>query len=184
MNTFTATLFVKYTDKNPLTYVLTSTKWDTMGHHWVVSLTNYNFILSYWSGKTNVDADALSHILRWEHDQHIETDSVHVLISQMAQGTTLIEAYSCNIQVTETLDIQKYAKVMSLEDWIMAQGQEPVIREIKYLSSKRKLKEYKVYYQDQQIMKQYPRQQGHLVICKGSYIGEWHCPRKIEMLYS
>ena len=40
-----------------------------------------------------------------EHDQHIEADSVHALISQVAQGATMMEAYFCNIQVTETLDI-------------------------------------------------------------------------------
>ena len=40
-----------------------------------------------------------------EHDQHIEADTVSALISQVVQGTTLIEAYSCNIQITETLDM-------------------------------------------------------------------------------
>ena len=55
----------------------------------------------------NVDVDALSHTLRGEHNQHIEADSVCVLISQTAQGTTLTEACSWNIGVTETLDIQK-----------------------------------------------------------------------------
>ena len=32
----------------------------------------------------NVDADALSHIPKGEHDQHIEADLVHALISQAA----------------------------------------------------------------------------------------------------
>ena len=53
----------------------------------------------------NIDADALSCILREEHDQHVEADSVHALISHVVQGTTLIEAYSYNIQVTEILDM-------------------------------------------------------------------------------
>ena len=44
-----------------------------------------------------MDADVLSLILKGEHDQHIEADSVHAPISQVAQGTTLIGAYSCNI---------------------------------------------------------------------------------------
>ena len=34
----------------------------------------------------------LSHILKGKHDQHIETNSVHALISQVVQGTTLMEA--------------------------------------------------------------------------------------------
>ena len=45
----------------------------------------------------NMDADALSCIPRGEHDQHIEAYSVPALISQAAQGTAPIEAYSCNI---------------------------------------------------------------------------------------
>ena len=69
-----------------------------------------------------MDADALSHILRGEHNQHIEADTIHAQISQAVQGITLIEAYSCNIQVTETLDIQKDPKAMLLEDWIVAQS--------------------------------------------------------------
>ena len=56
---------------------------------------------------------------------------------------------------------------MSLNDWIIVQSQDPEIREIKYLMSKNKLKGHKVYLQDPQILKQYLRQCGHLVLCKG-----------------
>ena len=94
--------FIIYTD-NPLTYILTSAKLDATGHHWVASLANYNFALSYHSGKMNVNADALSCIPKGKHNKHIEANLVLALISQVAQGTTLMEAYSCNIQVTETL---------------------------------------------------------------------------------
>ena len=61
--------------------------------------------LAIKSGKMNVDANALTCILMGEHNHHMEADSLCALISQVAQGTTLIEAYSCNIQVTETLDM-------------------------------------------------------------------------------
>ena len=97
-------------DNNLLTYVMTRVKLYATGHCWVASLVNYNFTLSYWSGKMNVDTDALSHILRKEHSQHIEADSVCALISYATQGTTLIEVYSCNIKVTETVDIQEGSK--------------------------------------------------------------------------
>ena len=56
--------FVVYMGNNPLTYILTSVKLDATGLHWIASLANYNFTLSYWSGKMNVDADALSDICR------------------------------------------------------------------------------------------------------------------------
>ena len=53
----------------------------------------------------NVYAEALSQIPRGEHDQHIEADSDHALISQVAQGATLLEVYSCKIWATKALDI-------------------------------------------------------------------------------
>ena len=100
-----------------------SAKLDATGDHWFANLANNNFTLNYRSGKTNVDADVLSHILRKEHNQHIEADPVHALISHVAQCTTLIKAYSCNILVTETLDIQNDPKAMLLGDWIIGQHQ-------------------------------------------------------------
>ena len=109
--------FVICTDNNQLIYVLTNAKLDATGHHWVASRANYiSFALSYQSGKMNVDVDVLTHILKGEHDQHIEAHSVHALISQVAQGTILMEAYSCKIRVTETLDIQIDPKAMLVEE--------------------------------------------------------------------
>ena len=39
-----------------------------------------------------------------------------------------MEAYYCNIQVTEILDVQMDPKVMSVEDRIVAQSKDPTIR--------------------------------------------------------
>ena len=52
--------FYVYTDNNPLTYILTSAKLDVVGQCWVAALANYNFQLHYKTGKSNVEADALS----------------------------------------------------------------------------------------------------------------------------
>ena len=54
--------FDMYTDNNPLTYILSTTKLDAMGHRWVASLGPYNFALHYKPDRLNCDADALSHI--------------------------------------------------------------------------------------------------------------------------
>ena len=59
--------FYVYTDNNPLTYILTLAKLDATGQRWVASLANYDFRIFYKSGKTNVEADALSHIPRDGH---------------------------------------------------------------------------------------------------------------------
>ena len=57
--------FNVYTDNNPLTYVLVTAKSDAMGHRWITDFANYNFHFHYQSGKSNVEADALSRI-DWE----------------------------------------------------------------------------------------------------------------------
>ena len=54
--------FKVFTDNNPLTYILSTTKLDAMGHRWVASLGPYNFKLNYKPGKLNTDADSLSRI--------------------------------------------------------------------------------------------------------------------------
>ena len=110
--------------------------------------------MNYQSGNTNVDAHALSHIPGEEHNQHIDADSVHVLISHVVQGSTLIEAYFCNIQITKTLDMQLNPKSHAFKGLDHGPNQDPAIREIKYLISKNKLRGHKVYLQDPQIMKQ------------------------------
>ena len=52
--------FDVYTDNNPLMCFLTLAKLDAVGQHWVTALASYNFQLHYKTGKSNVEADALS----------------------------------------------------------------------------------------------------------------------------
>ena len=68
-----------------------------------------------------------------------------------------MEAYSCNIWVTETLDIQNDSNAMSVKDWGVAQSKDAAKRENKYLINNKKLKEWKVYSWDPQITRQYLR---------------------------
>ncbi len=54
-------------DTNPLTYLLMSAKLSPTDHHWLGSLSTYDFTISYWAGKSCGDADGLSRI-PWEQD--------------------------------------------------------------------------------------------------------------------
>ena len=54
--------FVVVNDNNPLTHVLTTAKLDAVGHRWLAELSAYNFELAYKSGRTNIDAYALSRL--------------------------------------------------------------------------------------------------------------------------
>ena len=53
--------------------MLTTAKLDAMGHRWITGLANYNFHIHYKSGKSNVEADALSRI-DWEKCDEIIQD--------------------------------------------------------------------------------------------------------------
>ena len=52
--------FEVVTDNNRITYVLSTAKLDATGHRWIAALANYNFAITYRSGRLNQDADGLS----------------------------------------------------------------------------------------------------------------------------
>ena len=96
--------FDVYTDINPLTYVLMTAKLDAMGHRWVTSLANYNFHLHYWSGKNNVEADALSPIDWGKNDKTLPADSIQAIVTATltGQGNDYIETIPCSPQAIES----------------------------------------------------------------------------------
>ena len=83
--------FEVYMDNNPLTYVLTTAKLDVTGQRWIANLANYNFTIHYRSGKSNIDADALSQI-PWEV---VKTN--HVQVGPIVKSTVL--AYQTAIRM-------------------------------------------------------------------------------------
>ena len=88
--------FTVYTDNNPLTYILTSAKLDAMGQRWVAALANYDFGLNYKTGKSNVEADALSRIPR-EERENLEEPVVKALL----KASLLSDWTDYNIHPTE-----------------------------------------------------------------------------------
>ena len=78
--------FTVYTDNNPLTYVLTSAKLDATGQRWIAALANYNFSLHYKSGKTNIEADALSRIPNREEEIYLDKDAIRAIANAMQVG--------------------------------------------------------------------------------------------------
>ena len=97
------------TDNNPLTYVLTSAKLDGAGHRWLAELTNYDFGISYRSGKRNIDADALSrlpgdHAENTEDVEEVHIEDVRAVCQAMLLQTPLIQAYCFSQEVLTSLD--------------------------------------------------------------------------------
>ena len=98
-------MFDVYTDNNPLTYILTTVKLDDIGHRWIAGLANYNFHIHYKSGKSNVEADALS-LIDWEKcDNTIQADSSQAIVTAAITGqvANYIEAVPCKPQIIDLL---------------------------------------------------------------------------------
>ena len=119
--------FDVYTDNNPLTYILSSAKLYFCGQRWVASLANYNFRLFYRSGKTNIEADALSRIPR-EGYHELESPIVKALLkaSQDADWTDF------NGNPTEIVckSSQIVTKKMTTEQWKKEQAEDEAIGEV------------------------------------------------------
>ena len=105
-----------YTENNPLTYVLMAAKLDMMGHRWVARLANYNFYLYYHSGRSNVEADALSRINRGKDDQTLPAECIQAIVTSAntGQGKHYIDIITCSPQAIEsfTLPVPKNTQVV------------------------------------------------------------------------
>ena len=97
--------FDVYMDNNPLTYVLTTAKLDAMWHRWITALTNYNFHIHSQSGKSTVEADALSRIDWEKYDETIQADSTQATVAAALTGNVAnhIEAIPCSPQTIDSL---------------------------------------------------------------------------------
>ena len=116
--------FDVYTDINPLTYVLTTAKLDAMGHRWVASLANYNSHLHYHSGRSNVEADALSRIDWGKDDQTLPGESIQAIVTSAitGQGKDYIDTITCSPQAIESFtppvpkNTQEFCKSMTMSE--------------------------------------------------------------------
>ena len=120
--------FDVYTDNNPLTYVLTSAKLDATGQRWIAKLANYTFQLYYKSGKTNIEADALSRI---DHDDysHISPDVVKAITTAIQLNDFSNFAGEADHLVTKSIRVTVAAKINN-EQWQMEQSKDEVILKV------------------------------------------------------
>ena len=167
--------FDVYTDNNPLTYVLTTTKLDAASHHWVVSLANYNFRLYYQVGKTNIDADALSRV-SWPEcmpdnlGTSLKVNAAAIRAIQEAaldQPACPIEAYSYDFHVLGAVQDSQQVAQMALDHWQQAQEVDPVLGIIIKRLREETLEQDWCKKTDSPKLNQYKREWNNLVIQKG-----------------
>ena len=174
--------FEVLTDKNPLTYILTTAKLDATGQRWVANLANYNFSIKYKSGKLNVDTDALS---RNPWNMQIETTIVKsIIIQEGASATPLFESYGPNTNLLDTeLLIAKRGSVnptppglriprktetnMTREMWVEAQKADPTINQIITLIKSKTLGHRKHRTNDSPELKSMLRVKNQLILRNG-----------------
>ena len=116
--------FDVYTDNNPLTYILTSAKLDATGQRWVASLANYDFRIFYKSGKTNVEADALSHIPR-DGYALINTPTIKAIMTAVPSTDWSENNLNPSEVVCKSTQIVVHKKTK--DDWKTEQENDPVI---------------------------------------------------------
>ena len=76
-----------------------------MEHGWIASLANYNFHIHYKSGKSNMEADALSRIDWKKCDETILADSIQAIVAAGIGGNVAnhIEAIPCRTQTIDSI---------------------------------------------------------------------------------
>ena len=119
--------FDVYTDNNPLTYILSSAKLDACGQRWVASLANYDFWLFYKTGKTNVDADALSQIPRNRYYE-LESPVVKALLKSSHEADwTDFNGHPSDMGCKSSQIIREK---MTTEQWKMEQANDETISQV------------------------------------------------------
>ena len=135
--------FEVYTDNNPLTYILTTTKLDATGQRWVASLANYNLKIFYKSGKLNVEADALS-CFPWESTQieHMEPLIVKMMLqSKLESETSLPSEYLPVNLLLKSMTVDTTLK-LTRKDWVKEQMDDVDVNKVTQLLKSNKLSTY------------------------------------------
>ena len=119
--------FDVYTDNNPLTCILSSAKLDASRQRWVALLANYDFRLFYKAGKANIEADALSRILREEYYE-LESPVVKALLK--ASQETDWTNFNGNPMAIVCRSCQTVTEKMTTEQWKKEQAEDEMIGEV------------------------------------------------------
>ena len=131
-----------HTDNNPLTYVLTTTKLDATWQRLVTSLANYNFTITYHSGKHNINADALSSI-PWSMATTDQPLLIKLALIWGTQGESLIPMIPPDSRVLSKIMQAQEKPQLTPDEWKQAQADDPDIGPIVKLLKAKQLQQYK-----------------------------------------
>ena len=157
--------FEVFTDNNPLTYILSTTKLDAMGHRWVASLGPYNFKLNYKPGKLNTDADSLSRI-NW---QTVDPTQVRATMDLAQVDRTLVlDPETVGQQSAGSLFPSKSLQIrLQNQKWKRRQQEDPEISKILEMMEQDMWSTYKYTRLDDDSMKCYVKVRSDLEVEDG-----------------
>ena len=170
--------FEVFTDNNPLTYILTSAKFDATGQHWVAALSIYNFQIYYRSGKKNANADALSRI-PWDASEiqncrQMEKVTVQATMTK-AEDVCAPQGEQSVISLAAQFFAPDYAPKMSIGEWKKEQEEDFAISKIMQLMHNDQLFKYRgTRNEDSEV-------QNYLKIRKSLCIVETLLHRKVQL---
>ena len=137
--------FTIYTDKNPLTYVMSTAKFNFTGYRWVASLADFEFTIKYCPRKVNIDADFLSRMptnietylaeCTQETSQSEFATTISTLTAIQEGNVNWIHAVSINKDTVQLLDANTVGeyKPLPLRNILQAQKEDPdVARDLAY----------------------------------------------------
>ena len=122
--------FLVKTDKNPLTYIMTTPNLDANSHQWVSALAQFKFELEYQKGHDNTVADALS----WLTTQ-LGPDMVKSILYRVALGSAHQAEVHDLAMVKGDHHLEQEVCVtaghtlvqMHVMDWVAAQKKDPIL---------------------------------------------------------
>ena len=125
--------FDVYTDNNPLTYILTTAKLDTLVLGCQLGKLQFPVVLPSWKDKHRCRClikGVLARMHAWELRYYLRVTAAVVQAVQEASlegPASSIVAYSCNLHVLDPVQDSQQVACMTLEDWCQAQQVDPTL---------------------------------------------------------
>ena len=127
--------FTVFTDNNPLTYVLTTAKLNSIGMRWVNELADYNFSIKYRRGKENIDADSLSRNpmdiadLKKTCTETVDPKSVYAVVAGVRVSSCAVTCAQLDVKKL-VLEPESELSKVSCEELMEKQLKDDIIRPV------------------------------------------------------
>ena len=122
-------------------------------------------MVCYHSGKSNIDADALSWI-PW--DQNIKAKAIEAIFKAAIKGPdALMEVYACHERAISSLILESPPTQMTVADWVQAQKVDPAINQVITWSEDKLLGSVNMGKEMPPELRKYLREKGQLCLWEG-----------------